>query len=127
MTYMGFVDDVNLWLAAADISIAPLWKGLGILTKVVEALSAGLPTVVTELALPGIPELEDGLNCLVAKDKEAFEEQVRKLVLDKRMRSEMSANAKQLIRAKYSCEVVAAQITDLIMSLGEGGSRVGTP
>lgn len=121
MSYTGFVEDVFLWLAAADVSVAPLWKGLGILTKVVEALSAGLPTVVTELALPGIPELQDGNNCLVASGKEEFLEQVRRVVRDKELRARLSANGRELIRAKYSCEVVGAQVEELLVRVGGQG------
>jgi glycosyltransferase involved in cell wall biosynthesis len=121
MSYTGFVEDVFLWLAAADVSVAPLWKGLGILTKVVEALSAGLPTVVTELALPGIPELQDGNNCLVASGKEEFLEQVRRVVRDKELRARLSANGRELIRAKYSCEVVGAQVEELLVRVSGQG------
>ena len=121
MSYAGFVEDIYLWLAAADVSVAPLWKGLGILTKVVEALSAGLPTVVTELALPGIPELKDGENCLVASGKEEFVEQLRRLIDDKDLRSRLSVNGRELIRSKYSCDIVGAQVEELILSVGGQG------
>jgi glycosyltransferase involved in cell wall biosynthesis len=115
------VEDIYLWLAAADVSVAPLWKGLGILTKVVEALSAGLPTVVTELALPGIPELKDGENCLVASGKEEFVERLRRLIDDKDLRSRLSVNGRELIRSKYSCDIVGAQVEELILSVGGQG------
>jgi glycosyltransferase involved in cell wall biosynthesis len=118
MIYTGFVEDVFVWLAAADISVAPLWKGLGIFTKVVESLSAGLPTVVTDLALPGIPELRDGMNCLVASDKGEFLEQVRMLVEDRELRARLSVNGQDMIKTKYSCEVVGAQVEELLLTVG---------
>ena len=105
--FLGFVEDVYLWLSAADVSIAPIWKGLGILTKVIEALSAGKPTIVTPLALEGIPELEHGVNCLVGKDRGDFADQLLHLLHDEALQGKMGAEGQRLIERRYSCTVIA--------------------
>ncbi|MDD1769271.1 MAG: glycosyltransferase, partial [Methanomassiliicoccales archaeon] len=58
--HLGFVPfdpDLCIWLSAADVCVAPLWRGVGVLTKVVDMLSAGKPSVLSPLCLRGIPEL----------------------------------------------------------------------
>ena len=52
---LGFVPDLASWLSAADVCIAPTWRGVGILTKVIDMLSADRATVVTPLARDGMP------------------------------------------------------------------------
>jgi sugar transferase (PEP-CTERM/EpsH1 system associated) len=67
----GAVPDVRPYLWNAAVGIAPLLEARGVQNKVLEAVAAGLPSVVT-------PEVEAGLpasvlrSCLVASRPEAF-------------------------------------------------------
>lgn len=70
--YAGFVENLAPYINAADICIAPVWHGVGILEKVLLMLAYGKPTVVTSFAKQGIPELEDGANCAVASNETDF-------------------------------------------------------
>jgi glycosyltransferase involved in cell wall biosynthesis len=117
--FPGFVDDMYLWLSAADVSIAPLWKGLGILTKVIEAMSAGRPTVVTPLAMEGIPELAHGKNCLLGKDREDFAAQLKALLEDEGLRDSLGNEGKHLIQKFYSCDVIADRLVDILREAHE--------
>lgn len=121
--FLGFVEDMYLWLSAADVSIAPLWKGLGILTKVIEALSAGKPTVVTPLAMEGIPELEHQANCLLGKDREDFADQLVRLLKDERLGAELGSEGKRLIERSYSCEVIAQKLVQILRMTREAQKR----
>jgi len=114
MTYLGFVEDLYLWLSASDVCVAPMWKGLGILTKVIDSMSAGRATVVSPLALDGIPELEHGNNCLVGADREDFERQLSLLLGDEGLRERIAASGRDLISRRYSCEVVKASLSELV-------------
>lgn len=51
----GTVDDVRPYLWNAAVSIAPLRTARGLQNKVLEALAAGLPAVVTPQVLEGLP------------------------------------------------------------------------
>lgn len=122
--FLGFVDDVYLWLCAADVSIAPLWKGLGILTKVIEAMSAGKPVVVTPLAKDGVPELSDGGNCMIAQDREEFAQKLGQLLTDPAKREALGAEGKRLIERAYSCQVIALKIDGILAQVSASkGSR----
>ncbi|MDW5563178.1 MAG: glycosyltransferase family 4 protein [Methanomassiliicoccus sp.] len=116
---LGFVPDLYLWLSAADVCIAPMWKGVGILTKVIDMLSAGRATVVSPLALEGIPELEHGTNCLVGKDHQDFARQVIALLEDPPRAERLGREGRELVASSYSWEVVAPRLRSLVTSLSK--------
>jgi sugar transferase (PEP-CTERM/EpsH1 system associated) len=75
----GPVDSVAPRLWEAAVSIAPLRVARGVQNKVLEALAAGLPTVVTSTVASGLPaHVERG--CLVADDPAAFARAVSSLL-----------------------------------------------
>ena len=51
----GTVEDVRPYLWRSAVAIAPLLTARGIQTKVLEAVGAGLPVVVTSQVLEGLP------------------------------------------------------------------------
>ncbi|HUL40135.1 MAG TPA: glycosyltransferase family 4 protein [Methanomassiliicoccales archaeon] len=122
MEFLGFVPDLHLWLSAADLCVAPMWKGLGILTKVIDYMSAERATVVTPLALDGIPELAHGENCLLGKDKEAFLLEAVRALEDDGLRERIATQGRELIARRYSCAVVMRSLTGLVDSLVERGT-----
>lgn len=72
ITFTGFVPDIFEYIHATDIAIAPLEILSGVLVKVLDSMSCGKPTVVMTQASKGIPELIDGFNCMIARDKDDF-------------------------------------------------------
>jgi sugar transferase (PEP-CTERM/EpsH1 system associated) len=75
ITVMGAVPDVapHLWRAA--VSVAPLQTARGIQNKVLEAVAAGLPTVVTPIVSEGLPAVVLSA-CRVAGSPQAFADAV---------------------------------------------------
>jgi len=67
----GTVPDVREYLWRAAVSIAPLSVARGIQNKVLEALAAGLPCVVTPQVLEGLPNSVRA-GCATAADATAF-------------------------------------------------------
>lgn len=121
---LGFVPELAPWLSAADVCVAPTWRGVGILTKVIDMLSAGRATVVSPLALDGMPELEDGENCLVGRDREEFTSQVARLLDDEELRERLGRNGRQLVEERYCWSVVGLRLRrtldDLMKEAGNG-------
>ena len=106
---LGYVPDIFLWISAADVCVAPLWKGVGILTKVVDMLSVGCPVVVSKLAVDGIPELVDGKNCLIGT-KDDFHEKVAQILCNPELGVVLGNEGRKLIVDKYSWEAVAPKL-----------------
>jgi sugar transferase (PEP-CTERM/EpsH1 system associated) len=67
----GRVDAVQPYLQRSAVSIAPLQLARGVQNKVLEALAAGLPVVVTSAVRAGLPQAADR-GCLTADEPEAF-------------------------------------------------------
>jgi sugar transferase (PEP-CTERM/EpsH1 system associated) len=67
----GRVDDVRPYLWRSAVSVAPLHLARGIQNKVLEAIAAGLPCVVTPQVLDGLPATAR-LACQAASEPDAF-------------------------------------------------------
>jgi sugar transferase (PEP-CTERM/EpsH1 system associated) len=75
----GAVDSVQEYLWNAAVSVAPLMTARGVQTKVLEAVAAGLPAVVTTAVFDGLPD-EIHPACSVADTRELFSERVLSLL-----------------------------------------------
>jgi sugar transferase (PEP-CTERM/EpsH1 system associated) len=71
----GYVPDVRPYLWNAAVAAAPIWIARGLQNKVLEALAAGLPCVVTPPVAEGLPpEALPGIR--IAADASAFSSDV---------------------------------------------------
>lgn len=68
---VGFVDDLEDFLAKRRVAIAPLRFGAGAKGKVAVSLANGVPVVSTSVGVEGM-QLEPGVNALVADSAEEF-------------------------------------------------------
>jgi sugar transferase (PEP-CTERM/EpsH1 system associated) len=75
----GTVSDVRSYLWNAAVSVAPLMIAHGVQTKVLEALAAGLPVVVTSPVSDGLPHAIRAA-CRLADSPQAFAEQTLALL-----------------------------------------------
>jgi glycosyltransferase involved in cell wall biosynthesis len=121
--FLGFVPDIYAWLAASDVCIAPIWEGVGILTKVIDMLSMGTPTVVSPLAIEGIPELENRVNCLIGKDPEDFATQLICLLADTQLQARLGAEGRKLVESKYSWKMTAPLLFQMLERIDEMGKK----
>jgi sugar transferase (PEP-CTERM/EpsH1 system associated) len=79
ITVTGRVPDVRPYLWAAAVSVAPLFVARGTQNKVLEAIAAGLPCVVTPEVHAGLPP-EARAASVVADSAEAFTDAVVRLL-----------------------------------------------
>ena len=79
ITVTGRVDLVQPYLWGAAMSVAPVRLARGLQNKVMEALAAGLPTVITTAVHEGLPVGIDR-GCVVADDPARFAAAVVKLL-----------------------------------------------
>jgi len=121
--FLGFVPDLYVWLAAADVCVAPIWEGVGILTKVIDMLSMGKPVVVSPLAVEGIPELEHRVNCLIGRDRDDFMLQLRVLLADESLQAQLGNEGRMLVEASYSWQTTAPRLFAMLDELGQKAGR----
>ena len=89
----GSVPDVRPYLWGSAVAVAPLQTARGTQNKVLEAVAAGLPTVVTPIVMAGLPD-QVKPACAVGDSAASFSSRVGRLLgLDPMERRAMAAGA----------------------------------
>jgi glycosyltransferase involved in cell wall biosynthesis len=104
----GFVDDVAPFYRRCRVSAAPLFIGGGMIFKVLEAMSFGLPVVATTIANEGIMA-KDGEELLIADEPDTFSRTIASLMKDAELWRSVSDRGRQMVNSKYSWDVVMEQ------------------
>lgn len=112
--------------ARADIFVLPSYSE-GFSRAILEAMSAGLPAVVTRVgAVPDI--VDDGVTALVVDpgDVHALQQALARLLSEHELRASMGAASREACRRRFRSEVVAGQLAQFVTELGgEPVPRVG--
>lgn len=103
--FTGFVSDKDLkaLLLNCNYMVIPIIKGSGIKIKLLEALSMGIPTIVTEHCYEGMPfdKLKYNDPYLVAKNKKDFISKMRLIINDNDEKLKISNNARLFFEDVY--------------------------
>ncbi len=99
----GHAADVAEVYQNCRIFIAPLLSGAGIKGKVIGALAAGVPTIMTSLAGEGVG-FSRGVEAVIADTVAEWVDAVSKLYHDEARWSEMSLRARAFARNNFSFE-----------------------
>lgn len=98
----GFVDDLGTVISDACLAVAPVRVAAGIQNKVLVAMAAGLPVVMTSMISRAIPELHHGENCLIRDDSEEFAEACIRIMADPGFRERLSIQGYNTVLQYYS-------------------------
>lgn len=112
----GPVPEVTPFLARAFAVVVPLFHGGGTRIKVLEAFAAGTPVVATRKAVEGLDALE-GAHFVVAESADEFVAALVALWTDQARAAGIAARAQQLVRERYSREVVCRCVASAIRKL----------
>jgi len=116
----GEVESVQPYLWESALSVAPLKTARGVQTKVLEAVAAGLPAVVTSQVYDGLPdEIHDA--CLIADSPLQFAEQALTLLAMRPGERRALATRAACLRLDWS-----TQLTPLFEVLRSAASRQAT-
>jgi glycosyltransferase involved in cell wall biosynthesis len=113
--FTGFVDDVRDHVAGAAAFVIPLRVGGGTRIKAFEAMAMGTPVVSTPVGIEGLP-VTDGQHYLSADDPAGFANQVIRLMNDRRIRLEISENARSLVESTYGFRRAAKKFEDICVN-----------
>jgi GT2 family glycosyltransferase len=97
----GYVESLDAVFERCRIFVAPLISGAGIKGKVLDAMSYGVPSVLSSIAAEGTG-LTNGIGALIAEAPEEWVEAIMKLYDDKDSWQVMSASVMTLVRNNYS-------------------------
>ena len=112
---LGEVEEVQSYLAQADISVAPLRIARGVQNKVLEAMAVGVPVVATSAAVKGI-RVTNGEEVLIGDSPEYFAAQVTRLLSENELRKQVTKNAWQRVRETYNWSSITSRLDELLQS-----------
>ncbi|MFA6260781.1 MAG: glycosyltransferase family 4 protein [Bacteroidia bacterium] len=70
MVYLGFVDDIKLYIDAADVMINPLLSGGGVKTKAIDTLARNQRVISTQNGAEGIDPAVCGNDLIIVPDRD---------------------------------------------------------
>ena len=99
----GYVKSLDEVFYNCKIFVAPLLSGAGIKGKVIEALSYGMPSVLSPIAAEATG-IRNGFEAFIVEKPEEYVEAIVKLYNDKKLWQKMRENALNFVKAEYSFE-----------------------
>ncbi|HOB72992.1 MAG TPA: TIGR03087 family PEP-CTERM/XrtA system glycosyltransferase [Phycisphaerae bacterium] len=109
----GAVPSVGPYLGRLRVSVAPLRLARGVQTKVLVAMAAGIPCVVTPCVAEGIGA-RVGREILVASSPERFARAVRMLLSDRDRAEAMGEAGRQFVHRRYNPDAGLARLELLL-------------
>ncbi|MDF4002837.1 glycosyltransferase family 4 protein [Luteibacter sp. PPL552] len=97
----GRIDDLAPLLGEARVSVAPLRFGAGVKGKVNQAMSHGIPVVLTTLAAEGM-HLRNGVDALVEDDADAMAAAIDRVYHDEALWTTLSDAGLENVRRHFS-------------------------
>jgi polysaccharide biosynthesis protein PslH len=110
----GTVPDVRPWLWGSHVSIVPLRIGGGTRLKIYESMAAGTAVVSTSIGAEGL-DVSHPANIRLADSPETFAEQCLTLLQDDKQREALAAQAFQLVRSRFSWDVITDEFEKLLV------------
>jgi len=101
----GFVDDMIQTITKSSIYISPLRYGSGTKNKILEAMAAGMPVMLSSVSREGINGLIDQENCIFVEDNEWIEKIVT-LFSNAELRRNIAKNGKEYVKKQHSWKTV---------------------
>lgn len=112
----GFVDDLRPALREAAVFVCPMRDGGGTKLKILDAMAQGVPVISTSLGCEGL-EVVPGTHLLVADAPREFAGAVARLLGDAGEQNRLARNALELVRSRYSYEVLGRRMDEVLGSL----------
>ena len=98
---VGEVENIQAELSKSIIYVCPLRFGAGLKNKILEASSAGLPIVCTEISVNGI-DLKNSEHLLISKNDQKFANNIVTLFYDNDLRNRLANNSLNQLKNIYS-------------------------
>jgi len=98
----GFVDNMTSTITQSSIYVSPLRFGSGTKNKVLEAMAAGMPTVLSKISREGIDGLVDGENCIFVNDDSDWVDRLLLIIDDQEKQNYIGKNAREYVLNEHS-------------------------
>lgn len=115
----GWVAQVQPFLCAAQVYVAPLRMGSGTRLKILEAMAARCAVVATSAAVAGL-DAEARAALVIADTETAFADGVTRLLGDEGKRQALGEQAQQVVRERYDWSALIPCLIDIYRKIGLG-------
>jgi glycosyltransferase involved in cell wall biosynthesis len=117
ITITGWVEEVQPYLHAADVYVAPLRMGSGTRLKILEAMASGCALVATPTAAAGLLTSAHE-HMIVTAEASQMANAVRNLLQQPPKRVKLGEQAQTYIREHYDWSVLVPRLLDVYRELG---------
>jgi len=115
VTVRGWVEDIRDAYADGRIFVAPMFSGLGLQNKILEAMAMGLPCVTSSMVNNAIGA-ELNTEILVADTLEGLADHVERLLSDEKEYHRISIAARSFVLSKYQWEDQVQKLEAFILA-----------
>jgi len=114
ITIVGYVESLEDFYRDNLIMIAPAFGGSGVRMKILETISAGMPTVTTTDGAAGL-NLKNGREVLIADDPSSFAEHMIRLLEDREQRDQLRRAGVDYLNEHHAMKVTLASLARSIV------------
>lgn len=110
---IGYVETLQDVYRTGDVFAAPLRYAAGVQNKVLEAMAAGIPTVVTSIVNRGVVA-DAGTEILVREAPGEIAAEIVRLLRDDELRENLGLAGRRFVVANYSWSALPARLEELV-------------
>lgn len=118
----GYVEDLLDYYDSCRVFVVPLRFGAGINYKLTEAMSYGIPAVVSPLAANGLA-LRDGNEVFVGAEPAEFVHKVEELYTNESLWKQIQSRAQDYIRETFAPEFTRSQLESILGTQSASGTN----
>jgi glycosyltransferase involved in cell wall biosynthesis len=102
----GEVEDMRAWLTSSRVWAGPFLDGTGIKTKLLEAMAADLPCVVTPLGHRGLDDIRSNDQLLVGTSEDELAAHLVAVLADDELARRIGRRGGEYVRPRYDWDAV---------------------
>ncbi len=99
--HIEYIEDIGALYREHAIFVAPIFKGYGVMNKVIEALGAGCIVVGDPTAFNGMPPVHEGAYAVEAKEEADFAPAAARVMDTPEQYADMQQNARRMIQENF--------------------------
>ena len=100
LPFLGEIEDSYKYISSNSIMIIPLFSGSGMRVKIIEGMALGKVIISTSVGAEGI-KCSHNKNILIADNEKDFILEIKRVINNKSIFTELSKNAYEFVRNEY--------------------------
>lgn len=113
---LGYVDDLNPYLAQATAYLCPIFDGGGTKLKMLDAMAAGKAIIAHETACEGL-SMTDGTNVLMCSTPNDFLKNIHTVITNESVRTNLESAARMHAVNRFSSQAIGHDFADYLQNI----------